>query len=171
MAAAINNTLGTLLVNTYAVPTIPNTTGDDIGSLEVKIAQCAIPVVGTDLAGSQYRFCQVFSSDIITVLKFSSTALTAGAISLGLYNAPNLTTLAAGVAANVHLFATSVSCASAITQQDQRFANLALTTIGQRVWQLLGLTSDPLLTYDVVGTSTTGATAAGTLAVEMVYVR
>ena len=166
MAAAINNNLGTLLVTTYAVPSVPNTTGDDIGVICYKASQCAIPAAATDLAGSQYRFFQVSSSDIIRSLDFSCSALTAGAISLGLYAAPNTAT-----ATSVALFATSVSCASALSQVNKRYTSLAVTTVGQRVWQLLGLSADPLLTYDVVGTSTTAATAAGTLALEMSFVR
>ena len=165
MAAAINNNLGTLLANTYAANPTQNASGLDGDRTRVCLSNCAIPVVGTDLAGSMYRFNQVNSSDIPTTIKFSSTALTAGAISLGLYES-NSTTLAESTAANVHLFATSINCASAVVAQDQRFANLATSTTGQRVWQLLGLSSDPHKTYDLVGTSTTGATAAGTLSVQ-----
>jgi len=93
-------------------------------------------------------------------LSFGSTALTAGALSLGLF-LPNTTTVAA--ANSDHLFATSINCASAVVVTEERYTNLAFTTAGKRVWELLGLASDPVLVYDVAAYSTTGATAAGTL--------
>jgi len=162
MAAAINNNLGTLLTGPYgAYPAANfNPTGEDLSYVYTKIATCGIPVVGTDLAGSQYRFCRIFSSDIPQIVEFGSTALTAGALSLGVWY-PN-----AGAhysSAAEHLFATSIDCSSAVAPANKRFTNLALTTGGQRVWQLLGASSDPLQWYDLVAVSTTGATVAGTL--------
>lgn len=160
MAAAINHNNGTLLTNTYAVPSSLNQTGDDSGRLQVKIATCAIPAVATDLANSVYTFCQISSSDIPTAIDFGSTALTAGALSIGVF-LPNSLTVAA--TNSDHLFATSINAASAVAPADKRFTNLALTTAGQRVWQLLGLSADPLAVYDLAAYSTTAATAAGTL--------
>lgn len=159
MAAAVNNTNGSLLTNSYANPPVANIAGSDTDYSLIWTAYCAIPAVATDLAGSTYRFGRVRSSDVIHSLSFASTALTAGAISLGLY-VPN-----GGAVVSVALFATSINCASAVAITDERYVNLALTTAGKRVWELLGLASDPCVSYDVVGTSTTGATAAGTLLV------
>jgi hypothetical protein len=160
MAAAINNNLGNLLTNSYATPLIANGAGADSVSTLIWSSYCAIPVVGTDLAGSTYRFGRVKSSDVIHGLSFGSTALTAGAISLGLY----FTNTGAVAATNAdHLFATSINCASAVVVTEERYVNLAFTTAGKRVWELLGLSADPVVVYDVVGTSTTGATVAGTL--------
>ena len=170
MAAAINHNNGTLLANTYATPAIANQTGDDTGELKTKIATCIIPVVGTDLAGSVYAFCQVGSSDIPTAIAFGGTALTAGAVSVGLFETNSLTP-AQSVTANNHLFTTSVNLASAVAPADCRFTNLSVTTGGQRVWQLLGLASDPGKVYDLAGFSTTGATAQGTLYCKYDFVR
>ena len=160
MAAAINHNNGTLLTNTYSTPPELNQTGDDKGVEYVKIATCAIPTTATDLANSVYTFCQVSSGDIPTGIDFGATALTAGAISIGLFLQNSLTVVATN---SDHLFATSINCASAVAPADKRFTNLAVTTGGQRIWQLLGLASDPGLVYDLAGYSTTGATAAGTL--------
>ena len=159
MAAAVNNNNGSLLTNAYATPPVANLAGADTDYSLIWTAYCAIPTTGTDLAGSTYRFGRVRSSDIIHGLSFASTALTAGAISLGLY-VPN-----GGAVVSANLFATSINCASAVVVTEERYTNLALTTAGKRVWELLGLSADPCVSYDVVGTSTTGATAAGTLLV------
>lgn len=158
--AAVNNNLGSLLANTYATPPITNASGLDENSTFTSIASCAIPTSATDSAGSTYRMCRVSSSDRPINVIFGSTALTAGAISVGLY-LPNDGAVA--VANADHLFATSINCGSAVVQVDERFTNLAQSTVGQRVWQLLGLSADPLLEYDLAYTSTTAATAAGTL--------
>lgn len=168
MAAAINLNLSNLLTNTYATPIVLNATGEDNAYVYTKQAYCAIPVVGTDLAGSTYNMVRVFSSDIPLEVSFASTALTAGALSVGILNADTKTE---AVTNSGHLFATSIDCSSAVAMADKRFTNLALTTIGQRVWQLLGLTSDPLQYYDLAFTSTTGATASGTLACKYKFSR
>ena len=160
MAAAINNNLGSLLTNAYGTPPVANVAGADGPFLRGWAAYCAIPAVATDLAGSKYRFGTVHSSDVIYQLRFGSTALTAGAVSLGLYPSGPPGTSAATSAA---LFATSISFASAVAPTDNRYTNLALTTAGKRVWELLGLSADPCVSYVVVGTSSTAATAAGTL--------
>lgn len=164
MAAAVNHNLGTLLTGTYGSYPASNLnpTGEDLAYLYVKQATCAIPAVATDLATSTYAMCRVFSSDIPISVKFSSSALTAGAISIGLFK-PNTATVA--VANADHLFATSINCASAVVNVEERFTNKGVTTLGQRVWQLLGLTSDPLVWYDLACYSTTAATDAGTLGI------
>lgn len=168
MTAAVNTNLGSLLTNTYASFPTFNATGLDGPYLYDKTATCAIPTTGTDLAGSIYKMCQVQSGDVCEQLFFGSTALTAGAISVGLYNAGTTTEAASGSA---HLFATSIDCSSAVPPADKRYTNLSLTTASQRIWQLLGLASDPGAVYDLACTSTTGATAAGTLFTRYVFSR
>jgi len=163
MTAAINNNNGSLITNVYSTPAVANTAGSDGPFLRGWAAYCAIPVVGTDLAGSTYGFGFVKSSDVIYSVRFGSTALTGGALSLGLYKITSTGIGAVAASGSDHLFATSVNCASAVVPVDERFTNLALTTAGKRVWELLGLSTDPVLTYMVAATSTTGATAAGTL--------
>lgn len=166
MAAAINNNFGSLLTNTYASNpvAIANTAGSDSTWIRASEAFCAIPVVGTDLAGSQYRFFRVYSNDVIHSIRFGSTALTAGALSIGLWF-PNGGAHVSSAAE--HLFATSIDCSSAVSMADRRYTNLAFTTAGKRVWELLGLSSDPVAVYDVVAVSTTGATVAGTLCMDI----
>lgn len=160
MTAAVNHNNGSLLTNTYATPLVANLAGADSTSVLTWSAYCAIPAVATDLANSVYAFGRVKSSDVIHSISFASTALTAGALSLGLF-LPNTTTVA--VANSDHLFVTSVNCASAVLVTEERYVNLALTTAGKRVWELLGLSSDPVAVYDVAAYSTTAATTAGTL--------
>ena len=166
MAAAVNHNNGSLTTNTYATPLVANIAGADSVGVLTWSAYCAIPAVATDLANSVYSFGRVKSSDVIHSLVLASSALTAGAISLGLF-LPNTTTVA--TTNSDHLFATSINCASAVVPTEELYANLALTFAGKRVWQMLGLTSDPVLVYDVAAYSTTAATAAGTLFCRCVF--
>lgn len=166
--AAVNNNLGSLLTNTYASFPTFNATGLDGPYLYNKTATCAIPASTTDSAGSTYKMCQVQSGDVCEQLFFACTALTAGALSVGLYNAGTTTEAASGSA---HLFATSINCGSAVAPTDERYTNLALTTASQRIWQLLGLSADPGAIYDLTVTSTTAATVAGTILTRYVFSR
>jgi hypothetical protein len=166
MTAAVNHNNGSLTTNTYATPQVANTAGSDSAQMMVASSYCAIPAVATDLANSVYAFSRIKSSDVIHSLVFASSALTAGAISLGLF-LPNTKTVA--VTNSDHLFATSINCASAVVPTEELYANLALTYAGKRVWEMLGLTSDPVLVYDIAGYSTTAATTAGTLALKVVW--
>ena len=149
-----------MLVNTYATPPVLNATGSDLVPIWMKQATCAIPTSGTDLAHSVYAMCRVFSSDIPLSIKAGCTARTGGALSVGLF-LPNVVTVAA--TNSDHLFATSISYSSAAVPTEQRWTNQDVTTTGQRIWQLLGLASDPEAYYDLGFYSTTAATAAGTL--------
>jgi len=166
MAAAVNHNNGSLTTNTYATPLVTNIAGADSTGVLNWSASCAIPDSGTDLAHSVYSFGRVKSSDVIHSLIFASTALTAGAISLGLF-LPNTVTVAA--TNSDHLFATSINCASAVVPTEELYTNLALTNAGKRVWEMLGFASDPVLVYDIAGYSTTAATAAGTLFCRCVF--
>lgn len=169
MAAAINNNNGSLLTNAYATPAIANASGADRPHIDGWVAYCAIPAVGTDLAGSTYRMGRIKSSAVIYQLRFAATALTAGAISIGLRYPLSGAPLYDGSEVSANLFATSIDCSSAVAIADKRYTNLALTTAGKRVWELLGLSSDPCVEYDLTLKSTTAATAAGTLLVDCLY--
>lgn len=166
--AAVNNNLGSLLTNTYSSIPVFNATGEDLCESYYKFATCAVPASTTDSAGSKYRMCRVYSNDIPVAIKLSCTALTAGAFNLGLYTANSTGT---GAAVSASLFAAAVSAASAIVQVDERYNALSTTTMGQRIWQLLGLSSDPGLYYDLVLTSSTAATAAGTASLQYDFTR
>ncbi len=166
MAAAVNHNNGSLLTNTYATPQVANIAGADSAEMMVASSYCAIPAVATDLANSIYAFSRVKSSDVIHSLVFASSALTAGAISIGLFFAGTSTVATTNAD---HLFATSINCGSAVVPTEELYANLALTFAGKRVWEMLGLTSDPVKVYDIAGYSTTAATAAGTLACRVIW--
>ena len=66
--------------------------------------------------------------------------------------------------------------ATALTRQEKRVKTaagahsaLGVETIGQTVWSLLGLTSDPFLTYHVTADIVAAGSASGDICLEMVY--
>lgn len=167
---AITYNLSSLLVNTYAVPPVANQTGVDVGRIKTKIA--TVSYVPGDSIGSIYRVCRVRSADIITnILQLSTVTDATLAGNLGLYNTYPAVTLANSVALNVRLFSTLGGAAFTTAKNvDFRFNALAATTAGQRVWQLLGLSADPELVYDLCFTTTAVATGSSTFAIQYNFV-
>lgn len=49
-------------------------------------------------------------------------------------------------------------------------SSAAVANVTKRVWELLGLTSDPNATYDVVVTAVTAGSAGGSLALKLAYI-
>lgn len=74
----------------------------------------------------------------------------------------------AGVVKDADILADGLTFASAGTKNP--FAAIAIADIGKPLWQLLGLSSDPGVDYDIVGTFNAAATADGTIAAQIQYV-
>nr|ACF98013.1 putative MFS family major facilitator transporter [uncultured bacterium 878] len=93
-------------------------------------------------------------------------ALTGGAADLGLYRAAT----DGGAVVAQSLFASAQSIASAnATGINARFEADDIANVEKRIWELLGLTADPNLEYDVGLTLTAGISASGTLALQGVF--
>ena len=68
------------------------------------------------------------------------------------------------------LFASAQSVAGAnATGLNLRFEADDVANVEKRIWELLGLTADPNLEYDVALTLTAGISASGTLALQGVF--
>lgn len=130
-----------------------------------------VAVTTNDSTTSQYRFCRVNSGDSPKQILLGSDALGGScAVKLGLYEVDS-TTAAESTTANEALFASSVSLVSAVVPTDERFNALAGNTMGQRIWELLGLSSDPVKEYDLCATLTAVAASNGDLSFRYVYTR
>lgn len=156
---AVVNTKSLAISNRDAQPKILNPGYLDGQGLRTK--RGTVEKAAGDSDASVYRFFPIRSSDVLNSLELYNDAL-AGATSytVGLY----LPAKAGGTAVSAALFATGLSLAAANT------AGLALTfsavdiaKVGFRIWELLGLTADPFLEYDVCLTLTTAGGAAGTI--------
>jgi hypothetical protein len=125
-----------------------------------------VEAVNGDSIGSTYRFFRVGSWMRPVSLTLYCDALTGGAADLGLYRAA----ADGGAVVDADVFATAQSVASAnATGIQVRFEADDVANVEKRIWELLGLTADPNLEYDVALTLTAGLTASGTLALQGVF--
>jgi hypothetical protein len=132
-----------------------------VGTLEIAAA---------DTDASIFRFVRLRSSDRVSTVHVFSDAITGGtSFDVGLYH-----TLADGsavVSAALFGSALDLSSASGVSGTDATFeatiTNIAL--IEKRIWELLGLATDPQIEYDLALTANTVGTAAGTVSVKVRY--
>ena len=122
-------------------------------------------VIG-DSIGSTYRILPVRSSESICGLAIFSAAQGASVTgNVGLYR----TARDGGAVVSVSLFATLVDLA-AFKDASILHEELALSMFGKRVWEMLGLASDPQVSYDIVLTTAGAAIGtAGVVAMAMQY--
>lgn len=119
-------------------------------------------VANGDSIGSTIRLCRVHSSARVTGAETFCTAITSAAANFGLYQ----TAGNGGAVVDADFFAAGQTIATASAGINILGANTA--TYGpanreKRIWEVLGLTSDPGVYYDVTATLTAAATAAGTV--------
>lgn len=131
------------------------------GTLEVGVA---------DSAGSVYRFARIPSGAKIHRMDLFSDAITGfSSASVGLY-LPQDSAGTDGASVSAALFGTGLDLTAVQTEPyDVIFNNLDIANIEKRVWEMLGLTSDPFLFYDVVVKSITQSGGAGTLSMRLDY--
>lgn len=127
-----------------------------------------VEVTNGDSIGSRFILGSVPSSASMRELLIFCDAITSAAADFGLYR----TTADGGAAVDADLFGSAVSIATAITVGTNvlhESAVLDVSKLAQPLWQVLGLSTDPQLMYDVVATLTAAATASGTLSARLVY--
>lgn len=135
-----------------------------------------IEAANGDSIGSKYIFGSVPSNARISAVRYKCDAVTSGAGDIGIYR----TTQDGGAVVVAAAFASAVSIASALSvptdvthEADPTDANsndMGLADVEKPLWQVLGLTSDPKIMYDVVMTLTAATTAAGTVSLSVQYV-
>lgn len=166
---AVVNLKATQITNDDAKPRIPNVAVTDTGLLKESVA--TIVLTNGDSIASTYRLIRVKSSTRISQLLLYTDAITGCAADVGLYR----TTQDGGAVVDVDFFATAQSLASAITAPvDIQFEAAAgvtdINNINKRIWQQLGLTSDPGVQYDIVLTLTGAAGATGDVSLKARFV-
>jgi hypothetical protein len=156
-----NNIKSAAVANADALPLVVNPAYLQNGPLK-RFGGTAEKASG-DGDGSTLRLCRLRSGDVIHALTLFNDAL-AGATgaSVGLYR----TAADGGAAVNAGLFAGGLSLAAASTAGTAiTFAAQDIAGVNKRIWELLGLPSDPQAEYDLTVTLTTAGAAAGTVSV------
>lgn len=157
------------ITNRDAIPSVIN--GRYLQGGNIQHARGVCSAANGDSIGSTYRFCSIPSNALVNSLRLSCPDIgTTGAMDIGLYR----TTADGGAVVDADFFASAVSVSGgALSKVEQLYESGNGYTVAkgeQRVWEALGLTSDPRTQYDIVGTATAAQDAAGAMLVECDYI-
>lgn len=154
---------------------IENTRGNGApGSLQY--VDGFVTAVASDAAGSTYRLVRVPSNAIVKRLTIESEAQGAGKINLSVYYSSSTTdgsVINGGVivaSTGDQFFASDIDLASAVVPTDvtNESGNYTIALRGKRLWDALGLTTDPGGFFDIVGVVHTTAITTGTGRIRLV---
>lgn len=142
----------------------------------LKEAVGTIEAANGDSIGSKYIFCSVPSNARISAVRYKCDAITSGAGDIGVYR----TTADGGAVVKAAAFASAVSIASALSvptdvtheadPTDGNADDFGLADVEKPLWQVLNLSADPKVMYDIVMTLTAATTAAGTVSLSVQFV-
>lgn len=130
-----------------------------------------VSIANADSVASKYIAFSIPSNAVVqSVVKTHPDIGLTTAGDIGLYQ----TTANGGAVVDADFFtAASVFNAGAVTKGEVGFGNILSTPVNQekRIWEALGLSSDPRVEYDVVITLTGAADAAGDINLECLFVQ
>lgn len=163
---AVANTKSTAITNADASPRVPNSGFVTGGGPQFSVD--TVEVAAADDDNSVYRFARISSGVRVHKLEILNDAITGGTdYNLGLYS----TAADGGAVVDDNLWGDAITMATArVVPLDATFEALDIANVEKRVWELLGLSEDPFLEYDVVLTGITVGTAAGTLSMRTEFV-
>lgn len=154
----------TQITNRDATPPLLNDPA--LGVAQVRRMLALVLCVTSDAANSAYRFFQLPSNAVISSLKLWSDALSASTtLDVGVSD----TTANGGATVSQALFASAVAATSAVVAAEERYNALAISTAGQALWQLLGLSADPFKFYDICVYPHVTVVAGGNIVLECSY--
>lgn len=157
---AANNIKAKTVTNADASPKVINAAYLN-GAFDKRFAATAEKATG-DGDGSTYRMVRLPSSARITGLQLANDAMTgASSASVGLYR----TAADGGAAVSAALFLSASNIASGQAFTEISFSAVDIANCEKRLWELLGLSADPVIDYDLVVTLNTAGSAAGTISV------
>lgn len=163
---AVANTKSSSITNAEATPRVPNNPFVDNGIPANSVA--TVEVAAADSDGSVYRFCRLPSGARVKSIKIYCDAITGGtSFDCGIYkNAAD-----GGAVVDADLFASAVDLSSAITSGTELvFEANDIANIEKRIWDILALSADPFLEYELCLTANTVGSAAGTISMSVEYV-
>lgn len=160
----------TAIGNRDSTPPVINSANIEKG--ELRESQGFAVLANGDSIGSTYPIGQLRSSDRMSEIKIYCADIgSTGLMDLGLYR----TTQDGGAVVDADFFGSAIAVSGgALNGVDITFEAAAagglLTNGEKRVWEALGLSADPLITYDVVATLTAASDAAGTVLIRYRFV-
>lgn len=164
------NVNSTQITNDLATPVVLN--NSYLAGSFIKELVDTVSAGAADSNASTYRFGRIPSNARISDLEVMNDANTSGtSYKCGVLLINGGTTVVSG--SDAIFFPTGTSMASARNTWTSLYfpaiagASAAVANVGKRVWELLGLTADSNLTYDVVITAVTAGSAGGSMAVKL----
>lgn len=155
------------ITNRDATPVVLNNAAVAGGRLMEAVG--TVESVSGDSIGSKYIFCSVPSNCRISqVLLYSDDIGTTTISDFGIYR----TTADGGAVVDADFLGSAVNISSGAlngTDITHESAVFGLEDAEQPLWQALGLSADPKVMYDVVGTLTAASDAAGTVMLKVRY--
>lgn len=157
------------ITNRDTSPLVKNNDSVEGGMLRESVGY--VETSAADTSSSTYRFCQVPSNARLSEVRLYSDDLgTAGVADFGLYR----TVPDGGSVVDADFIASAVNLnAAALNGTDITHESTVydIDDGEKMIWQALGLTSDPRIMYDVVGTVTTATEVAGSILLKVRYVQ
>ena len=163
---AVANTKSTHITNADATP--PVLTNSYIGKGALYEAVGTVETAAADDAASVYRLVRVPSNARVSSILLATDAITGATTSdVGVYQTADN----GGAVVDADLFATDVDISTAATVFTELLLEATATDISKvekRLWELLGLSVDPMRDYDIAVT-VNDVTAAGTISMKLKY--
>ena len=162
---AVDLTLkSTAITNREATPAVHNNPGAGGAGIMKQVYGYLASVTASLSATSVIRMVEIPSNAVVTSVRVSSGAQTAGKFDVGLYR----TNRDGGAAVDQDFFTTDLDCASAVIDQECVMKATSANTIAKRsqpIWQAAGLSADPKCMLDVCLTVHTTDVTTGTGAI------
>lgn len=158
MALGVVAVKSTVITNADASPVVINKAF--LARATVRAMRGVAAAANGDSIASTYRFCRIRSNDLVQrVFIDNATWGAACTMDVGLYK----TAADGGAVVDADFFASAVDMNTANRALDITRESGVITVANseKRVWELLGLTADPQIEYDVAGTLVAAAAAAG----------
>ena len=161
---AIVTTKSSTITNRDATPVV--LANDYLAKSVTFHATGVVAAANGDSIGSSYKFASIPSNAYIMSVILANDAITGASATIDLYD----TTANGGAivpSTGSGVISTAISVATATT--DRFTMTVSNANSEKRVWELLGLSADPVKYYDVVMTLTAAATAAGSISLSVLY--
>lgn len=154
------------ITNRDAVPSVLSNAAITRGAQQKALG--VVAAVSGDSIASKYLFCSVPSNAIVSSVTVSCPDIgTTGTMDLGLYKS----TADGGAVVSVAFFQAAIDVHSGALAKSQVVNGNIITVANmeKRLWEHLGLSADPGLMYDVVGTLAAAQDASGAICVEVLF--
>ena len=164
---AIEHLKSGAITNADATPVVFNNAR--VTRLPAHVATGTVEVSASASATSTYRLCRVPSNAVVNAVIVDCDAQGgSGALDIGLY----ATARDGGAVVDADLFASALAVATALSSSNVTHESgvYDIADIGKPLWEVLGLTADPMVDYDVAATITTAVgTGVATFSLRVEY--